>query len=238
MSQQSQQVGTNLEEKLRPKRGVTEQIKKMLEEGKSDDEIIAWIEKNLPHVKNPKAYLRAAKSYIRRKMMQTTQEGGGPSLPIKVVQEQPPQLVPTEKIAVKEEAEEEEEAPPPIEVDESVLATMYKGIFSMISMIVVGEEIVLPEAKAMIRAKALKRIIEKHGLGELPWEELSLLGGIAEDAMFLYAKIKEKRAKEAAKSALGAGTEEKREEEKKEAEAIRPDLKELREKMRQLMKRV
>ncbi len=64
----SQLVPTEeLKEKLKKQRGETiEAIKKMLEEGKSDDEIIAWLVKERPHIKNPKAYLRAAKSVSQK----------------------------------------------------------------------------------------------------------------------------------------------------------------------------
>jgi trehalose-6-phosphate synthase len=85
----------------------------------------------------------------------------------------------------------------------------------------------------------LKKIIEKHNLGDLPWEELSLLGGIAEDALFIVNKVKQKKAKEKAKTALGQKAEEekkeeKAEEKKKEEHQVKPDVKSLREKLKQI----
>jgi hypothetical protein len=114
---------------------------------------------------------------------------------------------------------------------------MYKGIIEIIGIVAIGEDFAFPEAKARSRAKLLKKIIEKHNLGDLPWEELSLLGGVAEDALYVFNKIKEKKAKEGTKSALGQKAEEKKEEkaeEKKEEQQVKPDMRDLREKLKQI----
>jgi hypothetical protein len=225
----------------------TRAIKEMLEQGKTDDEIIKWIEQNLPHVKNPKAYLRATKSYLRRKAMQAAPaegaESGVAALPlstlgIQVQQvETRPKAEKVEKEIKEVEEAEAEEAAVPIEVDEEALASMYKGIIEIIGIVAIGDDFAFPEAKARSRAKLLKKIIEKHNLGGLPWEELSLLGGVAEDALYVFNKIKEKKAKEKAKTALGQKAEEKKEEkaeEKKEEQQVKPDMRSLREKLKQI----
>jgi hypothetical protein len=229
------------------RKSVTQIIKQMLEEGRGDDEIIKWIEQNLPHVKNPRAYLRATKSYLRKKAAQQTAEkieSGGAATPLSTLGIQVQQVeIPRPKAEAKEvEAEEAaEEAPAPIEVDEEALASMYKGIIEIIGIVAVGEDFAFPESKARSRARLLKKIIEKHNLGDLPWEELSLLGGIAEDAMYLFNKVKEKKAKEKAKTALGQKAEaeeekkeEKAAEKKEEQQQIKPDVRDLREKLRQI----
>ncbi len=231
------------------RKSVTQMIKEMLEQGKTDDEIIKWITENLPHVKNPKAYLRATKSYLRKKAMQQTAEkieSGGAATPLSTLGIQVQQVeIPRPKAEAKEEVEAEEaaeEAPAPIEVDEEALASMYKGIIEIIGIVAVGEDFAFPEAKARSRARLLKKIIEKHNLGDLPWEELSLLGGVAEDAMYVFNKVKEKKAKEKAKTALGQKAEEEKKEEKAEAKAeekkeeqqVKPDVRDLREKLKQI----
>jgi len=229
------------------RRSATQIIKEMLEQGKTDDEIIKWITENLPHVKNPKAYLRAAKSYIRRKAIQATPpaekaESGVAAHPLSTLGIQVQQVeIPrpeTKKVKEVEEAEAEETAVP-IEVDEEALTSMYKGIIEIIGIIAVGEDFAFPESKARSRAKLLKKIIEKHGLGDLPWEELSLLGGVAEDALYVFNKVKEKKAKEKVTTALGQKVgeekkEEKAEEKKKEEQQVKPDVKSLREKLKQI----
>ena len=222
----------------------TRAIKEMLEQGKTDDEIIKWITENLPHVKNPKAYLRAAKSYIRRKAMQQVTEraeSGSAATPLSTLGIQVQQVeIPrpkAEKVEKEIKEVEAEEAPVEIEIDEEALASMYKGIIEIIGIVAIGEDFAFPEAKARSRARLLKKIIEKHNLGDLPWEELSLLGGVAEDALYVFNKIKEKKAKEKAKTALGQKAEEKKEEkaeEKKEEQQVKPDMRSLREKLKQI----
>jgi hypothetical protein len=226
-------VGTN-------KRAV-EAIKELLEQGKTDDEIVKWIEQNLPHVKNPKAYLRATKSYLRKKAVQQVgAESGSAATPLSTLGIQVQQVeIPRPKQKKIEEVEEAEaeEAPIEIEVDEEALTSMYKGIIEIIGIVAVGEDFAFPEAKARSRAKLLKKIIQKHNLGDLPWEELSLLGGVAEDALYVFNKVKEKKAKEKAKTALGQKAEEKKEEktaEKKEEQQVKPDVRDLREKLKQI----
>jgi len=226
-------VGTN-------KRAV-EAIKELLEQGKTDDEIVKWIEQNLPHVKNPKAYLRATKSYLRKKAVQQVgAESGSAATPLSTLGIQVQQVeIPRPKQKKIEEVEEAEaeEAPIEIEVDEEALTSMYKGIIEIIGIVAVGEDFAFPESKARARARILKKIIEKHNLGDLPWEELSLLGGVAEDALYVFNKVKEKKAKEKAKTALGQKAEEKKEEkaaEKKEEQQVRPDVRDLREKLKQI----
>jgi hypothetical protein len=226
------------------RRSATQIIKEMLEQGKTDDEIIKWIEQNLPHVKNPKAYLRAAKSYIRRKVMQHAEraESGSAATPLSTLGIQVQQVEiprPKEKVEKEIKEVEAEEAPIEIEVDEEALASMYKGIIEIIGIVAVGEDFAFPEAKARSRARLLKKIIEKHNLGDLPWEELSLLGGIAEDALFIVNKVKQKKAKEGAKTALGQKAEEKKEEKKteekkEEQQQVKPDMRSLREKLKQI----
>jgi len=227
------------------RRSATQIIKEMLEQGKTDDEIIKWITENLPHVKNPKAYLRATKSYLRRKAMQAVPaegaESGSAATPLSTLGIQVQQVeIPrpkAEKVEKEIKEVEAEEAPIEIEVDEEALASMYKGIIEIIGIVAVGEDFAFPEAKARSRAKLLKKIIEKHNLGDLPWEELSLLGGVAEDALYVFSKIKEKKAKEKAKTALGQKAEEKKEEkaeEKKEEQQVKPDMRSLREKLKQI----
>ncbi len=227
-----------------------EAIKELIEQGKTDDEIIKWIEQNLPHVKNPKAYLRATKSYLRKKAAQQVEraESGGAAishstlstLGIQVQQVEIPREIPKskqKKIEEVEEAEAEETAVP-IEIDEEALTSLYKGVVEIIGIIAIGEDFAFPEAKARSRAKLLKKIIEKHNLGDLPWEEVALLGGIAEDALYVVNKVKEKKAKEKAKTALGQKAEEKKEEkaeeEKKEEQQVKPDMRSLREKLKQI----
>ena len=229
------------------KKSVTQAIKEMLEQGKSDEEIVKWITENLPHVKDPKAYLRAVKSHLRKKAVQAAQAQpapageAAPALPGIVVQqvEAPRPAAPKEKAGEVKEVEEAGEAAPAVEVDEEVLASMYKGIIEIIGVVATGDDFVFPEAKAKSRARLLKKIIEKHTLGNLPWEELSLLGGVAEDALYVFNKIKEKKAKEKAKTALGQKSEEKKEEkaEEKKEEQVRPDVKVLRERLRQIYAR-
>jgi len=232
------------------RKSVTQIIKEMLEQGKTDDEIIKWIEQNLPHVKNPKAYLRATKSYLRKKAAQQTAEkieSGSVATPISTLGIQVQQVeIPTKQKKVEKEVEEAEaeEAAVPIEVDEDALASMYKGIIEIIGIVAVGEDLAFPEAKARSRARLLKKIIEKHNLGDLPWEELSLLGSVAEDALYVFNKVKEKKAKEKAKTALGQKhPEEEKPEEKKEEKAaekkeeqqqVKPDVRDLREKLKQI----
>jgi len=225
---------------------VVEAIKELIEQGKTDDEIVKWIEQNLPHVKNPKAYLRATKSYIRRKAVQAAEraESGSAATPhstlstlgIQVQQVEIPRPK-AEKVEKEIKEVEAEEAPVEIEIDEEALASMYKGIIEIIGIVAIGEDFAFPEAKARSRARLLKKIIEKHNLGDLPWEELSLLGGVAEDALYVFNKIKEKKAKEKAKTALGQKAEEKKEEkaeEKKEEQQVKPDMRSLREKLKQI----
>jgi len=232
------------------RKSVTQMIKEMLEQGKTDDEIIKWITENLPHVKNPRSYLRATKSYLRKKAAQQTAEkieSGGAATPLSTLGIQVQQVeIPRPKAEAKEvEAEEAaEEAPAPIEVDEEALASMYKGIIEIIGIVAVGEDFTFPEAKARARARLLKKIIEKHNLGDLPWEELSLLGGVAEDAMYVFNKVKEKKAKEKAKTALGQKAEEEKKEEKadkaeekKEEQQVKPDVRSLREKLKDIYSR-
>jgi hypothetical protein len=220
-------------------------IKEMLEQGKTDDEIIKWITENLSHVKNPKAYLRATKSYLRKKAAQQTAEkieSGVAAPPLSTLGIQVQQVEVPKAEAKEVEAEEAaEEAPAPIEVDEEALTSMYKGIIEIIGIVAVGEDFAFPEAKARSRARLLKKIIEKHNLGDLPWEELSLLGGVAEDAMYVFNKVKEKKAKENAKTALGQKAEEEKKEEKadkaeekKEEQQVKPDVRDLREKLKQI----
>ncbi len=221
-----------------------EAIKELIEQGKTDDEIVKWIEQNLPHVKNPKAYLRATKSYLRKKAAQQVEraESGSAATPLSTLGIQVQQVeipTPKQKKIEKEikEVEAEEEAPIEIEIDEEALASMYKGIIEIIGIVAIGEDFAFPEAKARSRAKLLKKIIEKHNLGNLPWEELSLLGGIAEDALYVANKVREKKAKEKAKTALGQKAEEKKEEkaeEKKEEQQVKPDMRSLREKLKQI----
>ena len=217
-----------------------EAIKELIEQGKSDEEIIKWIEQNLPHVKNPKAYLRATKSYLRKKSMQQVTEraeSGSVATPLLGIQVQQVEIPRPKKVKEVEEAEAEE-APIEIEVDEEALTSMYKGIIEIIGIIAVGEDFAFPESKARSRAKLLKKIIEKHNLGDLPWEEVALLGGIAEDAMYVFTKVREKKAKEKAKTALGQKAEEEKKEEKaeekKEEQQVKPDVKSLREKLKQI----
>jgi len=219
-----------------------EAIKELIEQGKSDEEIVKWIEQSLPHVKNPKAYLRATKSYLRKKSMQQVTEraeSGSVATPLLGIQVQQVEIPRPKKVKEVEEAEAEE-APIEIEVDEEALTSMYKGIIEIIGIIAVGEDFAFPESKARSRAKLLKKIIEKHNLGNLPWEELSLLGGIAEDALFIVNKVKQKKAKEGAKSALGQKVEEEKKEEKaeekkkEEQQQIKPDMRSLREKLKEI----
>ena len=228
------------------RQSATQIIKEMLEQGKTDDEIIKWITENLPHVKNPKAYLRATKSYLRKKAMQAAQppaekaESGVAAHPLSTLGIQVQQIeIPRPKQKVEKEVEEAEaeEAAVPIEVDEEALTSMYKGIIEIIGIVAIGEDFAFPEAKARSRAKLLKKIIEKHNLGGLPWEELSLLGGVAEDALYVFNKVKQKKAKEKAVTALGQKAEEKKEEkaeEKKEEQQVKPDMRSLREKLKQI----
>jgi hypothetical protein len=229
-----------------------EAIKELIEQGKSDEEIVKWIEQNLPHVKNPKAYLRATKSYLRRKAIQQAAsaaekaESGVAAHPLSTlgiqVQQVEIQKLPkaeTKKVEKEVEEAEAEETPIEIEVDEEALTSMYRGIIEIIGIIAVGEDFAFPEAKARSRARLLKKIIEKHNLGDLPWEELSLLGGVAEDALYVFNKVKEKKAKEKVTTALGQKVgeekkEEKAEEKKKEEQQVKPDVKSLREKLKQI----
>jgi hypothetical protein len=225
------------------RRSATQIIKEMLEQGKTDDEVIKWITENLPHVKNPKAYLRATKSYLRKKSMQQVTEraeSGSAATPLLGIQVQQVEIPRPKKVVEKEvEEAEAEEAPIEIEVDEEALASMYKGIIEIIGIVAVGEDFAFPEAKARSRAKLLKKIIEKHNLGNLPWEEMAMLGALAEDAMYVFNKVKEKKAKEKATTALGQKVgeekkEEKAEEKKKEEQQVKQDVKSLREKLKQI----
>jgi hypothetical protein len=231
------------------RKSATQIIKEMLEQGKTDDEIVKWITENLPHVKNPKAYLRAAKSYIRKKATQQAAEkaeSGSAATPLSTLGIQVQQVeIPRPKAGkvekeVKgvEETEETEEEVQPIEIDEDMLASLYKGIIEIIGVVAVGPEFAFPEAKARSRARLLKKIIEKHNLGELPWEEMAMLGALAEDAMYVFHKAREKKAKENVKSALGQKVEEKKEEKaeekKEEQQQVKPDVRDLREKLKQI----
>jgi hypothetical protein len=231
------------------RRSATQIIKEMLEQGKTDDEIIKWITENLPHVKNPKAYLRAAKSYIRKKAIQATPptekaESGVAAHPLSTLGIQVQQVeIPRPKTETKKVEKEVEEAEAEettmVEVDEEALASMYKGVVEIIGIVAVGEDFAFPEAKARSRAKLLKKIIEKHNLGNLPWEEMAMLGALAEDAMYVFNKVKEKKAKEKATTALGQKVgeekkEEKAEEKKKEEQQVKPDVRNLREKLKQI----
>jgi hypothetical protein len=238
------------------KKRAVEAIKELIEAGKTDDEIVKWIEQNLPHVKNPRAYLRATKSYLRKKAVQAASavegaESGSAATPhstlstlgIQVQQVEIPRETPRPKQKKIEEVEEAEaeEAQPIVEIDEEALTSLYKGIVEIIGVVAVGPDFAFPEAKARSRAKLLKKIIEKHNLGDLPWEEVALLGGIAEDAMYVFTKVREKKAKEGAKSALGQKAEEKKEEKaeekKEEQQQVKPDMRDLREKLKAIYSR-
>ena len=225
---------------------IKQAVKELLEQGKSDEEIIAWLVKERPEVKNPRAYLRAVKSALRKeaqKQIQTTvgtNQAQPPAqlLPIQIEQVEVPK--PQLKEGVKAEEEEEAEAVQiEIEIDEEALASMYRGIIEIIGIIAVGDDFVFPEAKARSRAKLLKKVIEKRGLAQLPWEELSLLGALAEDAMYVYQRVREKRAKQRAQSVTGAsvGTNQDKEEERKEQTLVKPDLRDLRQRLQQIYKR-
>jgi hypothetical protein len=222
-------------------KSAVEAIKELIEQGKTDEEIVKWIEQNLPHVKNPKAYLRATKSYLRKKAAQQVEraESGSAATPLSTLGIQVQQVeIPrpkAEKVEKEIKEVEAEEAPVEIEVDEEALTSMYKGIIEIIGIVATGEDFAFPEAKARSRAKLLKKIIEKHNLGGLPWEELSLLGGVAEDALYVFNKVREKKAKEKAKTALGQKAEkEEKAEEKKEEQQVKPDMRSLREKLKQI----
>ena len=203
------------------KRGIKDQIKRMIEDGKTDEEIVNWIRQELPHVKDPAAYLRAVKSSLRKEKVK--EEMGIESTAPIIVEQQAVQVSqePGQQ-EIQLEVESAEQRPIPLELSEETLAAIYRSVFSVIG-IAVGKDIELPEHRARARAELLKKVIEKHGLTQLPFEELGLVTGLAEDAFWLYRKIREDNVKAEVSTNQEERQERKEEKKKTERRAINLD---------------